>query len=121
MAIRRLVIAFALFALVAKLVSPCEASASIGGANVPIAKCHVLAKAAALAPGDSDQAPADDADQGCSCALCQIGWTTPPLADYTFAVRSLEYHRAPRAPPTQTLVLSRPNRGAPTRGPPSFV
>lgn len=121
MDIRPLVIVFAVFALVAKLGAPCEASPTIRGANVSIAKCHELAKAAAPAPGESDQAPVDDADNGCSCALCQIGWMTAPPADEVFAIGGLEYHRAPRAPPAQTIVLSRPNRSAPTRGPPSFV
>ncbi|WP_292531725.1 DUF2946 family protein [Methylocystis sp.] len=125
MRIRQLVALFALLALVARLVMPCEAMASksVDAPNAPIAKCHLLASAASLAKGDADQAPAGDMDrdEGCACALCQIGWSTLPPADAVFAIRGIEYNLAPRAPPARTPVLFRPNRSAPTRGPPSFV
>lgn len=123
MGIRRLATLFVLFALVAKLVSPCEASAA-GSANAraaPIVKCHLMAKTS-LAQGESNQAPSDDLDRdGCSCALCQIGWSTLPPADNLFAIHGLAYNVAPRAPPTRSFVASRPNRSASPRGPPSFA
>jgi hypothetical protein len=121
---RRLATLFILFALVAKLVSPCEAVAEniVGASNASIAKCHLSAKTSPLAQGESDQAPSDQFDHdGCACALCQIGWSAPPPADAVFAIRGVEHNLAPRAPPTQAFVPSRPNRSAPTRGPPSFA
>jgi hypothetical protein len=125
MRIRQLVALFALLALTARLVTPCEAMASksIDSPNAPVAKCHLLTNAAFLAQADADQAPAGDMDRdnGCSCALCQLGWSTLPPADAVFAIRGIEYNLAPRAPPAQALVLFRPNRSAPTRGPPSFL
>ncbi|CCJ06787.1 Hypothetical protein BN69_1336 [Methylocystis sp. SC2] len=127
MRIRRLASLFMLFALIARLASPCEALASrsadaSSAPNAPIAKCHLLANASPAAQGDSDQAPAGEADRdGCSCALCQLGWSMLPLADAVFAIRGVEHNLAPRAPPAQALVPSRPNRSAPTRGPPSFT
>ncbi|MBG0794591.1 hypothetical protein IYY11_14645 [Methylocystis sp. H62] len=125
MRIRQLLTLLALLALVARLVSPCEAMASrsVDAPNAPIAKCHLLASAPSLAKGDADQAPAGDMDrdEGCACALCQIGWSAPPPADAVFAIRGVEHNLAPRAPPTQAFVPSRPNRSAPPRGPPSFV
>ncbi|MBI5012704.1 MAG: hypothetical protein HZC06_08230 [Methylocystis sp.] len=124
MRIRRLASLFIFFALIARLASPCEALASrfVDAPNAPIAKCHLLANASPVAQGDSDQAPLDNTDRdGCSCALCQIGWSTLPPAEPVFAIRGVEHSLAPRAPPAQALVLSRPNRGAPTRGPPSFT
>lgn len=124
MRIRRLASLFIFFALIARLASPCEAlaSRSVDAPNAPIAKCHLLANASPVAQGDTDQAPLDDADgDGCSCALCQLGWSTLPPADALFAVRGVEYNLAPRAPPARALVLLRPNRSAPTRGPPSFT
>ncbi len=124
MRIRQLVALFALLALIARLVMPCGAMASesVDVPNAPIA-CHLLANAASFAPGDADQAPAGDMDRdvGCSCALCQIGWSTLPPADAVFAIRGVEHDLAPREPPAQAPVLLRPNRSAPTRGPPSFV
>ena len=124
MRIRQLFALFALLALIARLASPCAAMASesVDAPNAPIAKCHLLANAASLAQGDSDQAPAGDTDRdGCSCTLCQLGWSTLPPADAVFAIRGVEYNLAPQAPPAQALILSRPNRSAPTRGPPSFT
>jgi hypothetical protein len=123
MGLRRLAVLFVLFALVAKLVSPCEAGAarSVGAPNAPIAKCHLFTKTAPLAQGESDQAPSGELGHNECCALCHLGWSILPLADNLFAIRSLEYRAAPRAPPAQALILSRPNRGAPTRGPPSFI
>jgi len=124
MRIRRLASLFIFFALIARLASPCEAlaSRSVDAPNAPIAKCHLLANTSPVAQGDSDQAPLDNTDRdGCSCALCQLGWSTLPPADAVFAIRGVEYNLAPRAPPARALVLSRPNRSAPTRGPPSFT
>jgi hypothetical protein len=124
MRIRRFIALFALFALVAKMALPCEASASavVSGPKGQIAKCHLAALSSPLAKGDSEQAPSGGVDHdGCSCALCQLGWTTPPLADHLFAVGGLEYHLAPRAPPAPALVTIGFNRSAPTRGPPSFI
>lgn len=123
MRIRRLVAIFALFALVAKLVSPCEAmaSAAVGGTNAQIAHCHLAAVASPLAKGDSEQAPSGGVDHDGCCGLCQIGWSTLPLADNLFTIGGLEYHLAPRAPPAPALVTIRLNRSAPTRGPPSFI
>lgn len=124
MRIRRLASLFIFFALLARLASPCEAlaSRSVDAPNAPIAKCHLLANTSPVAQGDSDQAPLDNTDRdGCSCALCQIGWSAPPPADAVFAIRGVEHNLAPRAPPAQPPVLSRPNRSAPTRGPPSFT
>jgi len=122
MGIRRLATFFILFALVAKLVSPCKATAaSVGAPGASIAKCHLITTSA-LAPGESNQAPSSPLNHDrCSCALCQLGWSTLPPADNLFLIRSLEYRLAPRAPPAQALVLSRPNRSAPARGPPSFI
>ncbi|WP_156824887.1 hypothetical protein [Methylocystis rosea] len=123
MRIRQLLALLALLALVARLVSPCEAMASrsVDAPNAPIAKCHLLANTSPMAQGGSDQAPLDNADRDdCSCALCQIGWSAPP-ADAVFAIRGVELNLAPRAPPTQAFVPSRPNRSAPPRGPPSFT
>ncbi|PPD23239.1 MAG: hypothetical protein CTY30_02805 [Methylocystis sp.] len=124
MRIRQLLALLALLALVARLVSPCEAMASrsVDAPSAPIAKCHLLANTSPLAQSGSDQAPLDNTDHdGCSCALCQIGWSAPPPADAVFAIRGVEHNLAPRAPPTLAFVPSRPNRSAPTRGPPSFV
>jgi len=124
MRIRRLASLFIFFALIARLASPCEAlaSRSVDAPNAPIAKCHLLANTSPVAQGDSDQAPLDNADRdGCSCALCQLGWSTLPPADAVFAIHGVEYNLAPRAPPARALVLLRPNRSAPTRGPPSFT
>ncbi|TLG73740.1 DUF2946 family protein [Methylocystis sp. B8] len=123
MGIRRLATFFILFALVAKLVSPCEAEAiSVGAPNTSTAKCHLFTKTSTLTPGESNQAPSGQLNHdGCSCALCHIGWSTLPPADNLFLIGSLEYHLAPRAPPAQALILSRPSRGAPARGPPSFI
>ncbi|HEY8126281.1 MAG TPA: hypothetical protein VIF88_12795 [Methylocystis sp.] len=124
MGMRQLASLFILFALVAKLVSPCEAVAAniVGAADAPIAKCHLFAKTSPLAQSESDQAPAGDMDRdgGCSCALCQIGWSAPPPTDAVFAIRGVENKLAPQPPPAPALVRSRPNRSAPTRGPPSF-
>jgi len=124
MRIRRLASLFIFLALIARLASPCEAlaSRSVDAPNAPIAKCHLLANTSPAAQGDSDQAPLDNTDRdGCSCALCQLGWSTLPPADAVFAIRGVEYNLAPRAPPAEALVLSRPKRSAPTRGPPSFT
>jgi hypothetical protein len=125
MRIRRLASLFIFFALIAKLASPCEAlaSRSVDAPNAPTAKCHLLANTSPAAQNDSDQAPAGDTDRddGCSCALCQIGWSAPPAADAVFAIRGVEHNLAPRGPPAQAPVLSRPNHSAPTRGPPSFT
>ncbi|WP_348645839.1 DUF2946 family protein [Methylocystis sp. H15] len=124
MRIRQLLALLALLALVARLVSPCEAMASrsVDAANAPIAKCHSLANTSPVAQGGSDQAPLDNTDRdGCSCALCQLGWSAPPPSDAVFAIRGVEHNLAPRAPPAQAFVPSRPNRSAPPRGPPSFV
>jgi len=124
MRIRKLASLFIFFALIARLASPCEAlaSRSLDAPNAPIAKCHLLANASPVAHGDSDQAPPDNTDRdGCSCALCQLGWSALPPADAVFAIRGVEYNLAPRAPPAPAPILSRPNRGAPTRGPPSFT
>ncbi|HEY8213940.1 MAG TPA: DUF2946 family protein [Methylocystis sp.] len=123
MRFRRLLAVFALVALVAKLVSPCEAtaSASVGGPNAQIAKCHLAAMASPLAQGDSEQAPSGGVDHDGCCDLCQIGWSTLPVADNLFTIGGLEYHLAPRAPPAPALVTIRLNRSAPTRGPPSFI
>ena len=124
MRIRRLASLFIFLALIARLASPCEAlaSSSVDAPSAPNAKCHLLANTSPAAQGDSDQAPLDNADRdGCSCALCQLGWSALPPADAVFAIRGVEYNLAPRAPPAQAPVLSRPNRGAPTRGPPSFT
>lgn len=124
MRIRRLASLFIFFALIGRLASPCEAlaSRSVDAPNAPIAKCHLLANTSPVAQGDSDQAPLDNADRdGCSCALCQLGWSTLPPADAVFAIRGVEHSLAPRAPPAPALVLLRPNRSAPTRGPPSFT
>lgn len=124
MGIRRLAILLVLFAFVAKLVSPCEASAAaaaVGASDAPVVKCH-LSTTTSLGQGDSNPAPSDQlAHDGCSCALCQIGWSAPPPADNLFAIHGLAYHDAPRAPPAQAFVASRPNRSAPPRGPPSFA
>ena len=121
MRIRRLASLFIFFALIARLASPCEALAS-RSVDAPNAKCHLLASTSPAAQGDSDQAPLDNTDRdGCSCALCQLGWSALPPADDVFAIRGVEYNLAPRAPPAQAPVLSRPNRSAPTRGPPSFT
>ncbi len=124
MRIRRLASLFIFFALIARLASPCEAlaSRSVDAPNAPIAKCHLLANTSPVAQGDSDQAPLDNTDRDeCSCALCQLGWSTLPPADAVFAIHGVEYNLAPRAPPARALVLLRPNRSAPTRGPPSFT
>jgi hypothetical protein len=127
MRIRRLASLFIFFALIARLASPCAALASRSvdarnAPNAPIAKCHLLANTSPVAQGDSDQAPLDNTDRdGCSCALCQLGWSSLPPADDVFAIRGVEHNLAPRAPPAQALVLLRPNRSAPTRGPPSFT
>lgn len=125
MGIRRLATLFVLFALVTKLVSPCEASAAAGASvdasGAPIVKCHFLTTISS-ARGESDRAPAGQAErEGCSCALCEIGWSTLPPADNTVVVRGLAYHVAARAPPAQAHVPCPPNRGASPRGPPSFV
>jgi hypothetical protein len=123
MRIRSFIAVFALFALVAKMALPCEASASafVSGPNGQIAKCHLAALSSPLAKGDSEQAPSGGVDHDGCCSLCQLGWTTPPLADHLLAIGGLEYHLAPRAPPTPALVTIRLNRSAPTRGPPSFI
>ncbi len=125
MRIRQLFALFALLALIARLVMPCGAMASksVDAPNAPIAKCHLLANAASLAQGDADQAPAGDMDRdvGCSCALCQIGWSTLPPADAVFAIHGVEHNLAPRGPPAQAPVLFRLNPSAHPRGPPSFV
>ncbi|MGD9544162.1 MAG: hypothetical protein AB7F41_07435 [Methylocystis sp.] len=121
---RRLAAVLALLALIATLASPCAslASSAVAASNGPIANCHLLAAASPLAPGQSDQAPPDDMDrEACSCALCELGWTTLPPADDLFAIRSLEYRFSPRAPPAQALVTIRLNRSAPARGPPAFA
>lgn len=123
MGIRRLATLFVLFALVAKLVLPCETSAAIalGAPDAAIAKCHFVTQTS-LAQGESKQAPSGDLDhEGCSCALCQIGWSALPPADELFDIRDLAYHVAPRALPAQAFVPSQPNRSAPVRGPPSFA
>lgn len=120
---RRLAAVLALLALIATLASPCAslASSAVAASNVPIANCHLLA-ASPLAPGQSNQAPPDDMDrEACSCALCELGWTTLPPADGLFAIRGLEYRLAPRPPPAQALVTIRLNRSAPARGPPAFA
>jgi hypothetical protein len=120
---RRLAAVFAVFALVAKLVAPCQATepASVGVPNAPIALCH-QATTWALDQGDSRQAPSDDLDDaGCSCVLCHLGWSTLPPADAVFAIYRVEHNLAPRGPPARAPVLFQPNRSAPTRGPPSFV
>ncbi|RNJ51050.1 hypothetical protein [Methylocystis hirsuta] len=124
MRIRRLASLFIFIALIARLASPCEAlaSRSVDAPNAPIAKCHLLANTSPAAQSDSDQAPLDNADRdGCSCALCQLGWSPLPPADAVFTIPGVEYNLAPRAPSARALVLLRPNRGAPTRGPPSFT
>lgn len=123
MGISRLATLFILLAVAAKLVSPCEAGATaVGGPNASIAKCHLVTKTSTLAQNESNQAPSGQLDHdGCSCALCQIGWGTLPPADNLFVIRGLEHHLGLRAPPAQALILSRPNRSAPTRGPPSFI
>jgi hypothetical protein len=124
MGIRRLATLFILFALVAKLVSPCEAVAAniVGAPNASIAKCHPFAKTSSLAQDESDQAPSGQLDHDrCACALCQLGWSALPPSEAIFAIRGVEYNLAPRAPPARALVLLRPNRSAPTRGPPSFT
>jgi len=123
MRFRRLLAVFALFAIIAKLVSPCEAtaSASVGGPNAQIAPCHLSMAASPLAKGDSEQAPPAGIDHDGCCGLCQVGWSTLPLVDVLFAIGGLEYHLAPRAPPAPALVTIRLNRSAPTRGPPSFA
>ncbi len=121
---RLLVTFFLLFALVARVAAPCpaEASTPVGDSSSVIAKCHLLLKASSAAAGENDQAPFGGLDQDdCSCALCHIGWTAPPPTDAVFAIQGFESHRAPRAPPAQTLVAFRPNRAAPTRGPPSHA
>ncbi len=104
---------------------PCEAMASksVDAPNAPIAKCHLLANAASLAQGDADQAPAGDMDRdaGAPARSARLGWSTLPPADAVFAIRGIEHNLAPRAPPARAPVLFRPNRSAPTRGPPSFV
>jgi hypothetical protein len=95
---------------------------SVDAPNAPIAKCHLLANAASFAQGNADQAPAGDMDrdEGCSCALCHLGWSTLPPPDNIFAIQELAYHLAPRAPPMQAFVPSRLNPSAHPRGPPSF-
>lgn len=123
MGIRRLATLFVLFALVAKLVSPCEATAAVflGAPDAAAAKCHLVAQKL-LAQGESDQAPSGDLDhEDCACALCHIGWSTLPPADNLFEIHSLARHVAPRAPPALAFVPFQPNRGARPRGPPSFV
>ncbi|MBM3553718.1 MAG: hypothetical protein FJX45_18725 [Alphaproteobacteria bacterium] len=120
---RRLAAVFAVFALVAKLVAPCQATepASVGGPNAPIALCH-QATTWAVDQAGSQQAPSDDLDDvGCSCALCHLGWSTLPPADDIFAINELAHHLAPRGPPTQAFVPSRLNPSAHPRGPPSFA
>jgi hypothetical protein len=121
MRIRRLA---AVFALVAKLVSPCEATepASVGSANAPIAMCHQAIATWAFDIDGSQQAPSNDLDDaGCYCALCQLGWNTLPPADNIFAILGEASHFAPRAPPALAFVPSQLNRSAPARGPPSFA
>ncbi len=121
---RLLVTFFLLLALVARVAAPCaaEASTPVGDSSPVIAKCHLQLKSAPSAHGENDQAPFGGLDQDdCSCALCHIGWTTLPPIDVIFAIQGFESHRAPRAPPAQTPVAFRPNRSAPTRGPPSHA
>lgn len=123
MGIRRLATLFVLLALVAKLVSPCEASsaAAVGASGVPIAKCHIWAKSFST-QGDSQRAPSDDLDHdGCSCALCEADWSILPLADNLFEISSVACRVATRAPPSQAIVASWRIRSAQPRGPPSFV
>jgi hypothetical protein len=123
MGIRRLATLFVLFGLVAKLVSPCEASAAValGAPDAAIAKCH-LVNQISLAQGESNPAPSKQlSHDGCACAFCHIGWSLLPPADNLFAISGLEYHLAPRAPPALALVAIRLNRSAPPRGPPSFA
>jgi hypothetical protein len=75
-----------------------------------------------LAQGESQQTPSGDLDhEGCSCALCQIGWSALPPADNFFAIHGLAHHFAPRAPPMQAFVPFQPNRSTPVRGPPCLV
>jgi hypothetical protein len=124
MGIRRFAALFVVFALVAKLVLPCEAFSAAGAVGAPtaaIVKCHLLAKMS-FAQGESDQAPSNALDHdGCSCALCHVGWSAPPPADNLFLIRGLAHHVAPRAPPALAFVPSQLNRSAPARGPPSFA
>ncbi|MFO1103210.1 MAG: hypothetical protein U1E20_09940 [Methylocystis sp.] len=120
---RRLATLFILFALVAKLVSPCEASAAValGAPDAAIAKCHFLAQKSS-AQGESKPAPSGDLDhEACACALCHIGWSTLPPTDNLFVIQGLAHHVAPRAPPAQSFVPSQQNRSASPRGPPSFA
>jgi len=123
MGIRRLATLLVLFALVAKLVLPCEATAavSLGAPDAAVAKCH-FATQTSLAQGESDRAPSGDLDhEGCACALCHIGWSTLPTADNHFEIQGLAHHVALRAPAALAFVPSQPNRSAPVRGPPSFA
>lgn len=124
MGARLLVTFFLLLALVARVAAPCpaEASTPVDATATVIAKCHLQLKASPAAADENDQAPFGGLDQDdCSCALCHIGWTTLSPTDAIFAIQGFESHRAPRAPPAQTPVAFRPNRSAPTRGPPSHA
>ena len=123
MGTRRLATLFILFALVAKLVFPCEASAAtaVGAFGAPIAKCHLFTDMSS-AQGESKPAPLRDLDHdSCSCALCEADWSILPPAVNIFEISGLAYRIASPAPPMQAFAASWRNRGARPRGPPSFV